>query len=176
MKNRDRDERWEAWVKRVRLGAGLRQPPAATLRRALALGARLRPAPSMAVQLMTLVFDSTLQPLPAGVRGTTGDQRRMLYRGRTAAGSEVQLDLRLRRESADTIELTAQLLPPWIGARFDARIGPARRRGLLLDSGEFIVQRLPDKSATLRLEIAGARGETMVIEDVPLPDRKAGRS
>lgn len=170
MKNNDRDDRWEDWVRQALPGAHLRQPPASTLRKALALGSRLQPRATLSGWLIELLFDSAGQPLPAGVRGTTAGQRRLLYRARTEAGEEMQLDLRLRRESGDALELTGQLLPPWTGARVQAVAGRTRRKQTLGDAGEFLVKRMPAKAGTLRIEIRAANGDEIVIPDIPLPD------
>ena len=54
--------------------------------------------------MVQLLFDSGMQPAPAGVRGVAAGQRRLLYRARTTPGDEVQLDLRVRRERSGTEE------------------------------------------------------------------------
>ena len=170
MGKRDRDERWEDWVQGTLPARHLHQPPGSTLRKALTLGGQLEPQTSAAAWLVRLLFDSAGQPLPAGVRGASTGQRRLLYEALTQPGSEVQLDLRLRRQRDGSLEVTGQLLPPWAGARVEASSGRTRRKLVLGDAGEFVVKRLPARTETLSLKIRAESGDELDIDDVPLPE------
>jgi hypothetical protein len=172
MGKRDRDQRWEDWVRETLPARHLRQPPGSTLRRALALGSQLEPTTGAAAWLVRLLFDSAGQPLPAGVRGASAGQRRLLYEARTKAGGELQLDLRLRRQRDGSLELTGQLLPPWTGAQVEAAAGRTCKKLVLGDAGEFLVKRLPARAESLSLRIRAASGDELDIADVPLPECK----
>lgn len=176
MTKRDREDRWERWVREALPGPHLRRPPASTLRKALALGSQLEPRTGAATWLVKLLFDSSAQPLPAGVRGGTAGHRRLLYQARTEPGEEVQLDLRVRRERGGTLELTGQLLPPWAGAQVVAFAGRGRRKLSMGDGGEFLAKRLSAGSEVLRLEIRAENGDELVIDDIPLPGKSTGVS
>ncbi len=152
-------------------GTHLQAPSAGALRKARALGSRLRSRPVGVLQwLAELVFDSAAQPLPVGVRSAATGQRRLLYEARAGAATEdrCQLDLRVRREPAGTIELTGQLLPPWVRARVEATAGRTKRKKILGESGEFLMRGIPARAETLRLEILGEDGEQLVLQEVPL--------
>ena len=152
-------------------GPHLQAPSAGALRKARALGSRLDSKPVGGLQWLTaLVFDSVAQPLPVGVRSAASGQRRLLYeaRGGSAAEERCQLDLRVRREPAGTIELMGQLLPPWVRARVEATAGRTKRKKTLGESGEFLMRGIPARAEALRLEIRGENGEQLVVQEVPL--------
>ena len=164
------DDRWERWVRDALKGHCLQAPSVGALRKARALGSRLGSRPVGGLQWLTaLVFDSAAQPLPVGVRSAAGGQRRLLYEAQAGSAEErCQLDLRVRREPAGTIELTGQLLPPWVSARVEAATGRTRRKKTLGESGEFLIRGIPARAETLRLEIRGEDGEQLVVQEVPL--------
>lgn len=165
------DDRWERWVQDALKGPHLDSPSAGALRKAKALGSRLASRPAGGLQWLTdLVFDSAAQPLPVGVRSAATGQRRLLYEGRVdrATTERCQLDLRVRREAAGTIELMGQLLPPWVRARVEATAGRTKRKKRLGESGEFVIRGIPARAKTLRLEIRGEDGEQLVVREVPL--------
>jgi len=164
----DRD--WEAWAAEALKGRTLREPPAAVVRRAIALGHGLRSRSARGLDwLVELLFDSTAQPLPAGVRGAAGAERRCLYGARRAEAS-CQVDLRLARGPRGAVELTGQILPPPKGGWVEATIGKSSRRRKLGKTGEFVFRRLPGHARTLKLEILGEDARSLVIDDVPLPE------
>jgi hypothetical protein len=165
------DDRWERWVREALRGRHLQAPSAGALRKAQALGSGLDSRPAGGLQwLADLVFDSAAQPLPVGVRSAAAGQRRLLYEARSdsAAEERCQLDLRVRREPAGTIELTGQLLPPWVHARVEATVGRTRRKKTLGESGEFLMRRIPARAGSIRLEIRGENGEQLVVQELPL--------
>lgn len=171
MGTRKGDDRWEGWVRGALKGEHLQAPSAGALRRAEALGSRLAPRPASGLRWLTeLVFDSAAQPLPVGVRSAAGGQRRLLYEARAdpATKDRCQLDLRVRREPAGTIELMGQLLPPWAHARVEATAGRTKRKKKLGESGEFVIRGIPARAQALRLEIHGEDGERLIVQEVPL--------
>ena len=164
---RREDERWGLWAREALQGRHLHEPPEGAVRRAVSIAAASREDRPGAVEwLVKLLFDSSVQPLPAGVRAAASEPRRLLYevRGRESH----QLDLRLRRERAGTVELTGQLLPPAADARVVAQLGRLRRTARMSAAGEFLLRGLPGKSPSVRLEIE-TDGEPIVVPDVPLP-------
>jgi len=161
---------WEGWVRTALRGGHLREPPAPAVRRARALGSRLRPerAASTIWDVVRLMFDSAARPLPAGVRGAAATTRRLLYRA-SAKGSRqtCQVDLHLRRTKTGFVEMTGQLLPPWEGARVEARAGRTRRTGKMGDSGEFVIHGLPGRASAMQLVFREKDGAELVIPEVP---------
>ena len=165
------DDRWERWVRDALKGHRLQAPSVGALRKARALGSRLGSRPVGGLQWLTdLVFDSAAQPLPVGVRSAATGPRRLLYEARADAATteRCQLDLRVRREPAGTIELMGQLLPPWVDARVEATAGRTKRKKKLGESGEFVIRGIPARAEALRLEIRGEDGEQLVVQEVPL--------
>ncbi len=173
-----RSETWEAWVRETLCGTILARPSPDALRRAVALGRRLPgPAASTAEWRVRLIFDSATEPLPAGVRGHAVAERRLLYRVEPSAGEPRQLDLRVRRESSESLSVTGQLLPPPLGARVEARAGRVRRARGLEASGEFLLRGLPARAREMRLEVHGGDVPPLLVVDVPLLlDRDGGDS
>jgi len=163
------DEKWEAWIRKTLREARLEEPSRGALRCAVALGSQLPGRKTAGQWLVELIFDSASAPLPAGVRGAAGGERRILYQiGPPEGGEPWQLDLRVRRESGDTLGVTGQILPPPAGGRVEARVGRIRRTRKLGESGEFLLRSLPVEAGTLRLEILPDGGDPLVIPDVPL--------
>jgi hypothetical protein len=169
MAKRDPASQWESWVREALRGRHLHQPPASALRSALVLGSQLKPRPTTTDWLVTLLFDSASQPLPAAVRGVSSGQRRLLYQGRTTHGDEIQVDLCLRRGPDGMLELTGQLLPPWARAHAVVTTGRVRRKQPLGDAGDFVLRRLPARSATIRLDIRADDGDEVALPEVPVP-------
>jgi hypothetical protein len=136
----------------------------------LSLGERLERRPSLLGSLVQLVFDSALQPVPAGVRGGGGERRLLFEIGKEAGEKEAcQLDLRLRREESGTVEILGQLLPPTRGGSVRARAARTRREARLGESGEFLLRGLPAQAASFRLEITRPDRTSITIEEVPMP-------
>jgi len=169
---RDRD--WESWIAELLAGSSLREPPSHVLRRAAALGRGLRPArvPGLG-WVVELLFDSTTQPLPVGVRGAAPAERRYLY-GARLGDATCEIDLRLVRLSRGAIEVTGQILPAPGDGRVQATIGKTSRLCRVEPTGEFVLRRLPGHAPTLRLEIREGSSGPLVIEDVPLPEPTVG--
>jgi len=165
---------WESWVTEALKGRHLKRPSAGTLRQALALGSQLpEPAPSGVSWLVQLLFDSSAQPLPVGVRSSVApSQRRLLFQAETGSGAACQLDLRVRREVSGTLEVTGQILPSWGAGRIEAKLGRTKRTKKLGNAGEFVFRNLPGRSPSLQLEIHGDRGDSIVIPEIPLLPKK----
>ena len=150
-------------------GKSLREPPAGVLRKAIALGASLEPRPSLLERICELLFDSGAEPLPAGVRGAAAEERRLLYRFAGEGLETAELDLRLRRESGGTVELTGQLLPPREGAVVELRSGRKSNRVALGEGGEFLLRHLSG-ATPLELVVDDGFGPPIRVGELPLPD------
>jgi len=151
-------------------GAHLVEPPEGTVRRAVALGERLRrPVDGVVGWVVRRLFDSAAAAAPAGVRGA-GSERRMLYEIVPAGSAESrQLDLRIRHEGRGTRGLIGQILPPIP----DARVTVGRRSAVCDETGEFELAGLPGKGGlTLRIDAPGAPAITVdeVAADPPGPE------
>lgn len=156
----------------------LREPPRDVLQRAIALSSRLpQPAPSLAFWLVTLLFDSALQPAPAGLRSAGSAERRVLYEARPGGqgGSSHQIDLRLRREPGGSVEILGQCLPPMAAATVEVRSGRTRHEAAVDDAGEFLVRGVQARGAALALTLVVAGKAALVIDELPLPDPPASR-
>ena len=155
-------------------GRHLVEPPRRILAEAIALGGRLvarRTGP--VAWLAELLFDSGLAPATAGVRkGAAASERRLLYRCRTAAKDEVQLDLRCRALAGGAVEIVGQLLPPWGDASVEVKSGRARRKTALGVNGEFALDGVSGGRDTMVLAIHAKDGNSIVLEHVPMPARK----
>lgn len=162
---------WETWVEE-RLGEiRLEAPSQGALRRAYALGSELeRRKRRVFFEVVEMLFDSAAEPAPAGIRGAASRERRMLYEVRPSSGGEesCQLDLRVRREEAGTLEVVGHLLPSWTAARVEIRSGKACRVGKLGPEGEFQLGGLPGRAEKLVLEIRGDV-DRLHVPDVPVP-------
>lgn len=147
------------------------EPPRDVLQRAIALGERL-PQPvrlrDAAKWLVDLVFDSGREPLPVGVRGGGGAERRLLFEARLGDDTPHQVDLRLRRTAAGRIDVTGQCLPPWPGARVEA--GGGRHRAELGEGGEFLLRGLAARGGGLKLVLRLPGAGDLELLDVPLPE------
>ena len=162
-------DRWERWVEMALRGKDLHEPPQGALRKALALGSRLVSGARGSHWLIELLFDSAVEPLPAGVRGSTAD-RRLLFEARMESDEAAgyQLDLRLRRARTGSLEVTGQILPPLLGGRVNARAGRVRRSQALGDTGEFVLRGLPRAADSLELQLEQADGSTLELPGIPL--------
>ena len=151
----------------------LKEPPRDVLHLAFALKARLPEAKeSLAAWIVRVVFDSGLQPVPAGLRSAGGSsERRVLFEAQMGsdAASLRQVDLRVKREAGGTYEVLGQCLPPWQAASVEVRSGRTRRSADLDDAGEFLLRGLAAKDAlTLTLKVGGL--PVVTLDPVPLPD------
>ena len=158
-------------------GRHLVEPSRRILAEAIALGARLTPARKGVVAWVAeLLFDSGLAPATAGVRnGASASERRLLYRCRTDANEEAQVDLRLHAAADGSVEMVGQILPPWRNASVETKAGRARRKTAVGVNGEFAVAGLPGGRDTMVVALRAEDGSALVIERVPMPARK-GRS
>lgn len=163
------NDRWERWVEKALKGQSLHEPPNAALRKALALGSKLTPRRQGSLRLVRLLFDSAVEPLPAGVRGSASD-RRLLFEARREddESAAVQLDLRLRCRRGGSLEVTGQVLPPLVGAKILAVAGRVRRSKILGDTGEFVLRGLPRGAETLTLQVEEADGRGLELPEIPL--------
>jgi hypothetical protein len=155
-------------------GRHLVEPSRRILAEAIALGGRLAPARKGVVAwIVELLFDSGLAPATAGVRsGAAASERRLLYRCRTEVDGDVQLDLGLHALADGTVEIVGQLLPPWRGARVEAKSGRARRQTTTGANGEFALGGIPGGRDTIVLAILAKNGSSLVLDHVPMPARK----
>jgi len=173
-RRRGRNQDTADTLARALRGEHLAEPPAATLRRAIALAAELPRKRGFLSWVADLVFDSALSPEPSGVRAARRTERRLLYRAtprprRRPLREAAELDLRLRRDAQGRVELTGQILPPWPGGRAVVRAGRLRRVARLGPHGEFLVKTLPARAESFRLEIEGPDRARLVLERVPAP-------
>jgi hypothetical protein len=157
-------------------GRHLVEPSRRILVEAIELGGQLAPASrGLAAWVAELLFDSGLAPATAGVRnGASASERRLLYRcrGETELTGEAQIDLRLRAVADGTVEIVGQVLPPWRGARVEAKAGRARRHTALGANGEFSLVGIPGGRDTLLLAIRAEGGSSLVLDRVPMPARE----
>jgi hypothetical protein len=149
-------------------GSRLKEPPRGVLQRAILLRERLPQRHGVAQWLVQVLFDSGLQPVPAGLRAAPStSERRILFEARQ--GDDVrQVDLRLRREPGGTIEVLGQCLPAWpAGVAVAAKAGG--RKVALEPSGEFILRGVRVKGETLALTFATGGAPDLVIDGIPAP-------
>lgn len=154
-------------------GARLTEPPDGVFRRAVAAAAELASAgPSAWQWVVSLVFDSAAEPLPAGVRRAGGEERRLLYdAGLPQASAEPRrFDLRLRREPGGALELTGQVAPASPGSVVEVTSGRARRRARLGPTGEFLLRGLRATARELSLRLDDPGAGSILLEGVPLPE------
>ena len=111
--------RWLERVLETTRGGPLPEAPPDVLERAIAIAARGRAATGGERRgwgLARLVRDSLSQPLPAGVRGAPGGERRLLYQAQEA---DLDLEISEAPEGGARLRLTGQLLvrgiPPQAG-------------------------------------------------------------
>lgn len=155
-------------------GRSLTEPPAATMHRARALATRLpSPAPSPVRWLVELLFDSSLSPLPAGVRGAAGSERRLLLRLGPAGESGVELDLLLRRESTGAVSIQGQLVPPPGEGEIEVDAGARLRTLTLSEVGDFRIAGVRAAADHVSLKIAFPGVEPIRIDNLRLPDGRA---
>lgn len=151
-------------------GDRLHEPPAGTLRRAIALAARLGERPAgLAAWVARLLFDSAASPLPAGLRGGAGNDRRLLYQLDPARPGDdaAQVALRLRRDADGTLEITGQFLPPPAGASVTVRAGKVSRTGPVGAIGEFAVRGLSARATKIRLTLDVPGREPVTLDAQP---------
>jgi hypothetical protein len=155
-------------------GRHLVEPSRRLLAEAIALGSRLTsPRKGAIAWVAELLFDSGLAPATAGVRsGASASERRLLYRCRTGAAEEAQIDLRLHAAVDGSVELVGQVLPPWRGASVETKLGRVRRRTTLGANGEFTLAGLPGGNATMAVAFRARGGSALVLDRVPMPARK----
>lgn len=166
-------------ITKLLAGRSLREPSRDVLHRAYALKAMLpAPAPSFGAWLVELLFDSGMQPAPAGVRSGGSSERRLLYEAAApdAPDARRQLDLRVRREAGGTVEVLGQCLPPWQVATVEVRSGRSRKVATIDDAGEFLLRGISAKNSPLVLTLTVDGRPLLVIESVPLPDAPSQRS
>lgn len=157
-------------------GRHLHEPPSGTLRRALALGAALEKAPTFAEWVVSLLFDSSAQPVPVGVRkGAAGAERRLLFALNAGAGVERRVDVRVRWEPKGTLEIAGQVLPPADALGVEAVVARRRVRAEVGAAGEFLLRGIAARGASVSLVLELADG-TRVDVSVPLPDAPGARS
>jgi len=125
-------------------------------------------APASKLEIAKLLFDSALQPVTAGVRGTAAVARQLLYR----SGS-VCIDMRMQaKPGSDSVVLIGQLLD---SAKPDHGISGVPVT--LLSNGETMLRRKTNEVGEFDLGIAAmsqmqlvfgiSKGKTIVV---PVPD------
>jgi hypothetical protein len=103
------------------------------------------------------------------VRSGEAGERRLLYRNEQ--GDEpCEIDLRLRRSGANSIELMGQVLPVPTGGRATLVAGERRREAHLGEDGDFVIRRFGAGGSGPRLEIELEHGVRIVVEELPLPE------
>lgn len=114
--------------------------------------AQVSPARRLLESLAELVFDSLASPMPAAMRRSVGQARRMRF----ALGGHA-LDLEIEREGAATVSLRGMLEAPdpalWT---IEVQAGGERRTARPDASGEFALEEVP--AGELSLQITGPAG------------------
>lgn len=162
-RRRERDD--ERLISMAR-GDRLREPPEGVLRRAIALRADLARPAGVIRWVAELLFDSGLQPLPAGVRKAASPERRLLFSLSADGGEPSELDLRLRRGEGRSLDLTGQLAPALPGLQAVLSVGRSSRRCRVGDQGEFLLRRLPRWEGEGSLELV-RDGAVLASLDLP---------
>ena len=106
-----------------------------------------------------LVFDSFLEPLPAGVRGVPESVRHLLH-----DAGEFAVDLRLENESGGQVFLAGQALPKEAGGRATAGAGVMA----VTTDGELIEQTIANSTGEFHMTFARTPG---LLVYVAIPDR-----
>jgi hypothetical protein len=154
-------------------GRFLVEPPRDVLHRAFALKSLLpQAAEGLGAWIVRLVFDSGVQPVPAGVRSGGSSERRLLFEARRSESDPEprQVDLRIRRESGGGIEILGQCLPPWKAASVEAGSGKAAKSAEVDEAGEFLLRGVSAKGGPIVLRLVVDGREMLVIDAVPVPD------
>lgn len=152
-------------------GRHLHEPPAGTLRRALALASRLpAPRPTLVQWIVECLFDSAQSPALAGVRGSSVGERRLLYRLGPPNAPVGQIDLLLRREPNGSLALQGQVVPPVQGLTLSFSTGRSAKRKpvALSEVGDFYVRGLRPSRSGLTLEIVVPGAAPLTIETLRL--------
>jgi hypothetical protein len=157
-------------------GSSLQEPPRDVLHRAFALKELLpQAAPSLVDWLVKLVFDSGLQPVPAGLRSGGSSERRLLFEARTESDPATvrQVDVRVRREAAGTVEVLGQCLPPWKAAKVEVKSGRSKKTAEVDEAGEFLLRGLNAKGETFELSLVVDGRPLLTLGAVPVPDSRS---
>lgn len=164
-------EKWEDWAARALAGRHLHEPGRGVMQRATDLAARW--STGLKRRLAWLIFDSSLEPLPAGVRSGPPAERRVLFGIGSKPGDEadLQLDLRVRRGPAagERVEVTGQLLPPPTRASVRLQVGKRVRRQSLGRAGSFVIAGLPS-SGVAELTVHLGEQEPIALPPIALDD------
>ena len=157
------DQAWARSLERALREGPLAEPPARLVEKAYALFPRplRQESPGLAARLRalvaTLVRDSAIEPLPAGVRAGTGVPRQLLFE----AGS-VDIDLKLLPgESGRTMSLYGQVAPrdPQANASaLEVRLVPeegGNRSTKTNEFGEFVFEDLPEGGFAVAVSFEG---------------------
>lgn len=150
--------------------SSLVEPPDGTVRRAKALGDRLGERKRALGWLVELVFDSHAELEPSGVRSGRAHERRLLMRATGPGSQSLELDLRLRREPAGTIELMGQFLPAPSKSRLLLRGTASEQTRRVGPDGEFAARRLSKKRFPLDLVLESDGRPQLVFGPVALDD------
>jgi hypothetical protein len=150
-------------------GRHLVEPPPHVIRLAVALAGSIEPKPGrVRAWLARLVFDSSRELLPVGLRRRAAAERRLLFEisGRTERRAVRQLDLRVRRLRSGPVEVTGHLFPPPEKARLEIRAGRSVRKAEMNELGEFLIRDLPAASRGIVVRIE-ARGDAPIVVKIP---------
>lgn len=151
-------------------GQHLVEPPASTLHKARALAAHLpQPAPGLVRWIVERLFDSAQVLQPAGVRGGSTGERRLLLQLGAAGSPQGQLDLLVRREAGGTLALQGQLVPLVAGAEIEVGSGRSRQRVALNEVGDFYLRGVVPSAQGLAIVLHAPGVESLTIGDLDLP-------
>ncbi|MFN7965584.1 MAG: hypothetical protein U0V87_07850 [Acidobacteriota bacterium] len=152
------------------MGRHLVEPPASTLHKARALATHLpQPALGLVRWVVERLFDSAQVLQPAGVRGGSSAERRLLLQLGATDAPEGQLDLLIRREAGGTLALQGQLVPVVAGAEIEVGSGRSRQRMTLNEVGDFYLRGVVPSAQGLAIVLHVPGVEPLQIGDLDLP-------
>ncbi|MCP3981998.1 MAG: hypothetical protein GY716_22060 [bacterium] len=168
----DRRDVWERWVAENLRGGELQSAPRSAVRRAIRLGRRLRRRERVAAdESIALLYDSALEALAPGLRGTPHGERRRVYGLPGPPGDPDaqfdRLDVVVRR-SAGELELTGQVLPPERWKELRVRLHRTPRPCKLGSMGEFVVRGISPELESLSLQLVREDDRVLNLDDLSL--------
>jgi hypothetical protein len=148
-------------------GRQLVEPPAATLHRARALRGLLpAPAPGAIRWLIERLFDSAASPVPVGVRGAVGQERRVLLQIGPEGAPVGQVDLLVRRDRSGRLAIHGQIVPQVEGLTVSVRIGQRLSPARLTEVGDFHLDGIRAAASKLAIVLHLPGAEPLVIDEL----------